>query len=151
VLITREPLDTYTKKTLLSVLVVAIFVFLAAGSTDSKRSAKSEDSSAAPGSTVSEKEAVMEAQDFDFRLTITEISTIKATFTIKNPTDRGYKDFEITCEHYSPSGTKIDSNVRTIYEIVKPKGKKSIRGFDMGFIHSQAKKSSCSITDLTLM
>lgn len=93
----------------------------------------------------------MRAQVLDFHLSITEISTIKANFTIKNPTERRYKDVEITCSHYSPSGTNIDSNTRTIYEVVEPKSTKKIRNFDMGFIHSQAVKTSCSITDLTLM
>jgi hypothetical protein len=130
-----------------------VFVFLAVGSTDSNRNEGGGTSSTGSSSvsSVSEKKSVMRAQVFDFKLTVTEISTITGNFTIKNPTERRYKDFEITCNHYSTSGTKIDSNTRTIYEVVEPKSTKKVRNFDMGFIHSQAKKSSCSITDLTLM
>jgi hypothetical protein len=32
---------------------------------------------------------------------------------------------------------------------VEPNSKKVVKDFDMGFIHSQVKQSSCSITDLT--
>ena len=70
-------------------------------------------------------------------------------FKVENPTEYAFKDFEITCNHFAASGTKIDSNTRTIYEVVPAHGKKSWNHFNMGFIHSQAKKSSCSITDLT--
>jgi len=41
-----------------------------------------------------------------------------ADFVIKNPTLHRFKDIQITCMHYAPSGTLVDRNVRTIYEIV---------------------------------
>ncbi len=71
-----------------------------------------------------------------------------ANFTIKNPTGIAFKDVEITCKHRAPSGTEIDSNTRTIYEVVGANSTKKIRSFDMGLIHSQATTSSCGITDL---
>ena len=74
-----------------------------------------------------------------------------ANFTVKNPTQYRFKDFEVTCNHFAPSGTRIDSNTRTIYEIVPPKSTKRFRGINMGFIHSQAASSACGITDLTVM
>ena len=72
-------------------------------------------------------------------------------FTINNPTIYRVKDLEIECTHFAPSGTKIDSNTRTIYEIVEPKGKKVVKDMNMGFIHSQAATTSCHITDLNVM
>ncbi len=71
-----------------------------------------------------------------------------ANFTVKNSSDYPFKDFEITCQHFSPSGTNIDSNVRTIYEVVKPHSTKKIRHFDMGFVHSQSVNANCKITNL---
>jgi hypothetical protein len=68
--------------------------------------------------------------------------------TIVNNTDVPVKDFEITCVHSGPSGTEIDSNRRTIYQIIKPNSKKQFYGFHMGMIHSQAATSSCELTDL---
>jgi hypothetical protein len=72
-----------------------------------------------------------------------------ADFTIENPTRYRFKDFEIKCTHSAPSGTVIDSNTRTLYEIVEPKSKKIIKQMNMGFIDSQAARSDCEITDLT--
>lgn len=77
-------------------------------------------------------------------------NVMKATFTIVNPTDRAIKDLEVTCTHFAPSGTEIDHNTRTIYERVPPKGTIVVPDFNMGFIHSQATKSACEVTDLAL-
>jgi len=71
-----------------------------------------------------------------------------ASFTITNPTEYGFKDFEVTCTHSAPSGTTIDSNTRTIYQAVLPRSTKRVRDFDMGFINSQATSSYCRITNL---
>jgi hypothetical protein len=71
--------------------------------------------------------------------------------TFKNKGTRDVKDIELTCEHYASSGTKIDSNIRVIYEIVKAGRSKRVRNFNMGFIHSQAVSTSCRITDLTVL
>jgi zinc-ribbon domain len=74
-----------------------------------------------------------------------------ASFTLKNPTYYRFKDFEITCTHYAASGTHIDSNTRTVYEIVEPHSTKQIKGMNMGFIHSQAATSSCQVSDLVVL
>ncbi len=68
-----------------------------------------------------------------------------ATFTIKNNANFDIKDVEITCVHSSPSGTVIDRNTRTIYEIFQAGKTRTIREFNMGFIHSQAQRSGCTI------
>jgi hypothetical protein len=74
-------------------------------------------------------------------------SVMLATFVLKNSNQVEIKDIEVTCEHSGNSGTRIDSNKRTIYETVKPNSTRTISNFSMGFIHSQATKSSCSVTD----
>lgn len=71
-------------------------------------------------------------------------------FTFSNPTPYSAKDITVTCTHYAPSGTEIDSNTRTIYEVVPANGKKKVIKFNMGFIHSQASSSRCSIVDLSM-
>jgi hypothetical protein len=73
-------------------------------------------------------------------------STMIATFTLQNTNSFDVKDIEITCEQFGNSGTLIDRNVRTVYEIIKANGTKTVRDFNMGFVHAQATKSSCSIT-----
>ena len=71
-----------------------------------------------------------------------------ADFTLRNIASYAVKDVEITCNFFAPSGTKIDSNTRTIYELVPANSTKKVKHFDMGFIHSQAKGASCRVTNL---
>jgi hypothetical protein len=78
-------------------------------------------------------------------------SFMVADFVIKNISDYDLKDVSIRCRHSAASGTIIDSNERTIYEIVKARTTKSIRHFSMGFIHSQAARSGCEVTGATLI
>ena len=78
-------------------------------------------------------------------------NVLEADFTIKNSSDKDTKDFEIHCVHYAQSGTEIDSNTRTIYDVVRAHSTKKFPNFDMGFIHTQAVKSACGITDLTVI
>lgn len=68
-----------------------------------------------------------------------------ADFTFENKGAADIKDVEVKCTHFGPSGTAIDTNTSTIYEIVKAKSTKSIRRFNMGIIHPQATGSSCAI------
>jgi hypothetical protein len=74
-----------------------------------------------------------------------------ADFTVHNPTEYRFKDFEITCTHSAPSGTVIDFNTETIYEIVEPRSVKRMPNVDMGFIHNQAVRSVCKMTDLVVL
>lgn len=74
-----------------------------------------------------------------------------ADFVIKNDSSYMVKDFEIKCEHTADSGTSIDSNDRTIYQIVSAHSTKTIRKFNMGFINSQATNSTCKIVDLVVL
>jgi hypothetical protein len=75
-------------------------------------------------------------------------SIMEANFILKNNSEYPVKDIEITFSHYAKSGTRIDSNKRTIYNVVPARSKKIFENFNMGFIHSQAEKTSCEITDL---
>jgi hypothetical protein len=73
------------------------------------------------------------------------------TFTIRNDGDAAVKDLKIKCEHRAPSGTVIDSNTRTIYEIVPAHKSRTFSNFNMGFINPQATRSGCQIEDLALV
>ena len=78
-------------------------------------------------------------------------NVMEANFTVQNNSDVDIKDFEITCQHSAASGTIIDRNVRTIYDVVKAHSKRRFPNFNMGLIHSQAVRSSCAITDLMVV
>lgn len=72
-------------------------------------------------------------------------SVMKVNLTFKNKLPFDVKDAVITCELAGPSGTAIDTNTETIYEIF-PAGKtKTIREFNMGFIKSQSKSAGCRV------
>ena len=72
---------------------------------------------------------------------------ISGRLTVTNAALFPIKDFTLHCEHSGNSGTVMDENTRTIYEIVPAKGKKTFHNLNMGFIASQAVKSNCTITD----
>ncbi len=78
-------------------------------------------------------------------------SVMEISVTLVNKGKQDVKDIKLTCVHFSNSDTRIDSNAKTIYEIVRAGKSKRINNFNMGFIHSQAASSSCSVTDLALM
>ena len=71
--------------------------------------------------------------------------------TLKNSSNRDVKDVEIVCTHASNSGTVIDRNKKTIFELVKAGKSVKVKEFSMGFIHSQANRSSCEIVDFVLL
>ena len=76
---------------------------------------------------------------------------MEANFTVSNDSDYAIKDLEVTCVHAANSGTRIDKNTRTIYEIVKAHSKRRFPKFSMGFINNQVATSNCGITDLTVV
>jgi len=76
---------------------------------------------------------------------------MEASFTITNSSSFDVKDITIRCQHSAKSGTKIDSNTRTIYDVIKAGQTKRFENFDMGFIHSQAVESVASIEDFVVV
>ncbi len=76
-------------------------------------------------------------------------NVMEVTLTIKNALPVQVKDIEVKCTHSAPSGTVIDSNRRTIYEVIGAGKARTFRKFNMGFIHSQANRSSCQVVDVT--
>lgn len=74
-----------------------------------------------------------------------------ANFSIANKLPWAVKDIVVRCIHDAPSGTRIDTNTRTIYERIEAKQTKRINRFSMGFIHSQAARSGCDITKVVVL
>jgi hypothetical protein len=70
-----------------------------------------------------------------------------ASFVITNNSCWDIKDIDIRCSHVGPSGTVINSSVRTIYDVVPAHGSRVFKDINMGFIHSQASKSRARILD----
>ena len=72
-----------------------------------------------------------------------------ADFTIFNNAPYDVSDLKIRCRNYANSGTALDSNSQVIYETIPAGKKKVMRNFSMGFVNSQATKSSYAIIGLT--
>ena len=97
-----------------------------------------------------EKPTLEENIQLDYSWTRQALGLVmEADFVILNNNDVDIKDIQIECNHFAKSGTKIDSNNGTIYEIVKRSSKKRYPNFNMGFLHSQAVKSSCFVKKVT--
>lgn len=77
-------------------------------------------------------------------------ATLTLAITLKNHAEVGLKDFKIRCEHRGPSGTVMDSNTRTLYESLAA-GQQRRFTVEMGFIHGQAARTNCKVTDAALM
>jgi hypothetical protein len=99
----------------------------------------------------SPKDSLIRLVQLSGRYRIEADVVLLADFTIKNTTEHSFKDFEITCKEFGPSGTLIDSNIRTVYEVVEAHATHKVNHFNMGFVHSQTARLQCEITDLVPM
>ena len=70
-----------------------------------------------------------------------------AEFALRNENEFDVKDIEITCIRRADSGTVIDENTRTVYEIVKESSVKTVSNLNMGSIHSDSAQPSCAIVN----
>jgi hypothetical protein len=76
-------------------------------------------------------------------------AVMMATFRIRNTNPFPVKDIVIRCTHTAPSGTVIDSNARTVSQIIQPEADLWVRDMNMGSIHDQAANSTCSTIGFT--
>lgn len=76
-------------------------------------------------------------------------SIMMADFWIMNPGPATVKDVEINCDLFADSGTKIDNNIKTIYQTFPAGQTVHIHDFNMGFKHSQATSVKCKVSDFT--
>ena len=130
-------------------LVLILFIFWGIGQLGPPGSSSS--GATAPTATDHKAEA-LQKMDLEFEWGKGGFDSVMiANFTIKNKSNYDVKDLEVKCTHSANSGTVIDSNDRTIYEIVKAHSTKKVNDFNMGFIHTQAARSRCEIVDLTLL
>ncbi|QUY35620.1 zinc ribbon domain-containing protein [Acinetobacter junii] len=131
------------------ILVIFIFgVFAAIGSGDNTGNS----SSASGTPQLSPKEEALNNLEFNFEWSKDGFGNVMMIdMTIKNNGKSDIKDFTVVCEHTSNSGTKIDSNKREVFEIIKAGETRTFKEFNMGFIHTQATSSSCGVTDLVVI
>ena len=144
-----------------TMLVALLLAFLAFGVITSALSPRS-DSDSASGSSSSDapreksprelKEEVRNQIKLDGAWQKAGFGNImEADFTITNSSTHDIKDVEIRTIQSGKSGTQIDRNTRTIYEIIKAGETREFKKFNMGFIHSQSESAGATITDFVLI
>lgn len=153
----KDPTVSTKAKAIMLLVVASLVILYIAFSGEDKPKSKPTAQQASTHSVrtespaVTTKKKVMGELELDFSWSKGGFKNVMiADFTITNPTDYSVKDIEITCTHFGPSGTRIDSNTRTIYDRIPPKTTKTFDDFNMGIIHSQSAGSSCKITGITI-
>jgi len=137
------------RRHVLSILALVAFVVLAFGSTDTQqRSSTSQSPAYSPAPPPSQEDAARQnVQLVKYDWYKGGFDTVMfADLTIKNNNDFDIKDITVTCTGAGNSGTTIDTNSKTIYEIIKSHKRRTFRKVSMGFIHSQATRSRCEVT-----
>lgn len=71
---------------------------------------------------------------------------MEARFSVHNDNPMPVKDVEVTCSSSGPSGSIIDTNSRTIYELVRAKSYVDVDKMSMGFIRTEAVDTKCRVT-----
>jgi hypothetical protein len=65
--------------------------------------------------------------------------------TIQNRGLSNLKDFVVECSNKGPSGTVINTNTRTVFEIVPSRATRTFKSVNMGFINQQTKSTNCQV------
>ena len=75
-------------------------------------------------------------------------TVIIADINIYNGNKTAVGDIKFTCNGFSRTGTRIDSNTRTIYEYVEPFNYKTIKGYNIGYVHSDVSYFKCQTVNI---
>lgn len=106
-------------------------------------------SSSAPAPKLSPKEEALRDLKLDFEWGTGGFGSVMLVdFTFNNKGKYAVKDIEVVCKSSANSGTLIDKNKKTVYELVKSGETKKVQRFNMGFLNSQATSTACLIEDL---
>jgi hypothetical protein len=71
---------------------------------------------------------------------------MEARFSVHNDNPMAVRDIEITCSSSGPSGSIIDTNSRTVFEVVRGRSYVDVEKMNMGFIRSEAVETKCRVT-----
>ena len=145
----RVPAQSASRALKITGGVIAVLIFVALLNPSDEDSLN--DGSATTAGVSDLKGVVQHQVTLDYRWSKVAFDSImEATFTVKNDSSQDLKDIKIECLHYAESGTKIDRNSQTLYQVFPSGTKTVVRDVNMGFIHSQATDSSCRISDFEL-
>jgi hypothetical protein len=69
-----------------------------------------------------------------------------ASFVVHNDNPIALRDIEVTCLSTGPSGSVIDTNARTVFEVVRQRSYLQVDKMNMGFIRTQTTDTNCRVT-----
>lgn len=72
-------------------------------------------------------------------------SVMLATFTLTNNNEIAVKDIRMEFQRYAESGTPVGGDRYTQMSILKPGEKRTFKNVNLGFIHSQAERSTAEV------
>ena len=133
-------------KLLLALFCLPIFIAMFSGKNSTTSPGFSDGSSSKPEKTSTE----LSDLSLDFKPSKSgfgNIATISGRITNSGPTS--VKDLRIECVSSAASGTVIDKNNRTLYEVVDPGKPHTFKDFNMGFINSQVQSISCEVVSFS--
>jgi len=74
---------------------------------------------------------------------------IQANLTIESALPFALKEIEVACAQFARSGVVIDSQRRTITEVLPAHGRLQVEALNIGPVHPQAGSSGCRIVNVT--
>jgi hypothetical protein len=74
---------------------------------------------------------------------------IQADLTIESALPFALKEIEVACAQFARSGVVIDSQRRTITEVLPAHGRLQVEALNIGPVHPQAGSSGCRIVNVT--
>jgi hypothetical protein len=73
-------------------------------------------------------------------------TVMTATFVLHNDNPMPVKDIEVTCSSSGPSGSIIDTNSRTVFDVVREKSFVQVDKINMGFVRGEVVDTKCQVT-----
>lgn len=131
-----------TKEIIYLLAVAAVFIFLFSNSNSTNKTPAMH-----MDNDKQQKELALQKVKFNFTWKKEE-NFMTANFDMKNDNEFYIKDILILCNCYSPSGTKVSSTSRTIYETIPPNATIKVQNFNMGLIHAQTGSVGCQLIDI---
>jgi|GEM_PF-708736 len=64
---------------------------------------------------------------------------------VKNGNDYAVKDFDLECQFYGQSGTRVADLTKTIFDRIEPKKTRSFKGLNMGLLTDQGARGACRV------
>ena len=116
----------------------------------------------APGTAATTASAPVKTEESSFDATLNNLkldytigkagfgNILQGNFTVTNSNKFPVKDIVIRCKNYAKSGTHLNNDEQTIYQVIPKSGKKTFNNVEVGLINPQSDSSSCAIIYFSL-